>query len=120
MGVFDYVPADRIGKRYKPKPETLEEVMRRWPCLTAHVICESLGYATPSRAAHILLDAAHGRENWCEWIYSCYNKNPMKAVKNAILTRHYHKGYMAEFRQAYALVRRAMDTGEEPVFASWF
>ena len=44
----------------------------------------------------------------------------MKAVKNAILTRHYHKGYMAEFKQAYALVRRAIDTGEEPSFASWF
>ena len=120
MGVFDYISPGKLRSRYRPKPESSEEVMRRWPCLTAHLICESLGYATPSRAADIVLDATHGRENWCEWIYSCYSRNPMKAVQNAIRTRQYHKGYMAEFKQAYALVKHAINTGEEPVFASWF
>ncbi len=104
----------------RKKPETIEEVMKRWPRVTANLICESLGYATPSTAGRIILDAIHGRENWCEWIYSCYNKNPLPAVQNAIRTRHYHKGYMADFRHAYALVRHAIETGEEPVFASWF
>jgi hypothetical protein len=104
----------------RKKPETLEEVMRRWPRLTAHLIAESLGYATPSKAASIILDTTHRRENWCEWIYSCYNKDPLKAVQDAIRNRHHHSGYMAEYKLAYALVRRAIDTGEEPIFASWF
>ena len=102
------------------KDMTREDVIRRWPALVSHVICESLGYATPDTAALIIQDAMMGRENWCEWIYSCYNKNPMKAVKDAIRTRRYHKGYMAEFKHALALVFREMITGEAPMFASWF
>lgn len=94
--------------------------MKRYPRITAHIICESLGYATPSKAAWILKDAKEGRENWCEWIASCYRCDPRPAVQNAIRTRRYHTGYMAEFQQAYALVRRAIQTGEEPSFASWF
>jgi len=94
--------------------------MRKWPRVTAHVICESLGYATPSKAALIILDAINDRENWCEWIYSCYGCDPRKAVRYAIQTRHYHKGYMADFHQAYALVRRYLASGDEPIFASWF
>lgn len=94
--------------------------MRRWPSLTAHVICESLGYATPSTAAQIVLDASVGRENWCEWIYSCFDRKPMEAVRNAIQNRHNHNGYMAEYRTARALVNKALGTGEEPLLASWF
>ncbi len=120
MGVFDYLPSDRIGKRYKPKPDSPMEVMRRWPSLTAHLICESLGYATPTKAGLIILDAINNRENWCEWVYACYNKNPKIPLQRAIKGRHHHEGYMAEYRNAIALVRRAIDTGEEPVFASWF
>ena len=94
--------------------------MRRYPRLTAHVIAESLGYATPSRAAAIVRDARERRPNYCEWIDACYGCDPLPAVKNAIRNRHYHKGYMAEYKLALALVRRALDTGDEPVFASWF
>lgn len=94
--------------------------MRRWPRITANVICESLGYATPSVAARIMLDAYEGRENWCEWIASCYHGDPRTAVQRAIATRHYHHGYMADFGMAFALVKRYLETGEEPVFASWF
>lgn len=38
----------------------------------------------------------------------------------AIGARHSHHGYMADFDLAYALVRRAIETGEEPLFGIWF
>lgn len=104
----------------KVKELSIRETMKRYPRITAHVIAESLGYATPSRAARILKDAREGRENHCEWIYSCYDKNPLRAVRDSIKRRHHHKGFMAEYRQAYALVKRAIETGEEPLLASWF
>ena len=53
------------------------DVMRRYPRITAHIIAESLGYATPTRAALILNDAKHRRENWCEWAKSkrlCFSR----------------------------------------------
>ncbi len=96
------------------------EVLRRYPRVVAHVIAESLGYATPSLAAQIVSDAHEGRENWCEWIACCYGCDPRKAVRNAIRYRHNHHGYMAEYRQALALVRQAAQTGREPLLASWF
>lgn len=96
------------------------EIMERYPRITAHIISESLGYATPSCAARILKDAREGNENYCEWIYSCYNKDPLKAVQNAIRNRHYHMGFMANYKYAKALVENAIETGKEPLFASWF
>lgn len=104
----------------RKKPEKIEEVLKRYPALTAHLIAESLGYATPSCSANIILDAIHGRKNWCEWIYSCYNRNPLPAVQGAISHRKTHEGYMAEFKYAYAIVKKARETGQEPLFASWF
>jgi hypothetical protein len=100
--------------------QTPEEVMRRYPRITAHIITESLGYATPTTAAVILRDAKCRQENWCEWIYSCYDRNPLRAVRAAIENRHHHSGYMAEYRLARALVEQSLKTGEEPIFASWF
>ncbi len=100
--------------------ETPEEIMGRYPRITAHIIAESLGYATPTKAALILRDAKHRQENWCEWIYTCYDKNPLRAVQAAIRNRHTHKGYMAEYRLAKAFVDRALASGDEPMFASWF
>lgn len=102
------------------KEPSLEEVMKKYPRITAHIIAESLGYATPSRAAAILRDAKERRKNCCEWIYSCYGGDPLPAVRNAIKNRHYHKGYMAEYRLAKKLVDRAIETGDEPIFGSWF
>ena len=57
------------------------EIMERYPRITAHIIAESLGYATPTCAARILKDAMEGKENHCEWIYSCYNKNLFKLFR---------------------------------------
>lgn len=102
------------------KPLSAKEVMKKYPRITAHIIAESLGYATPSCAARILKDAREGRKNYCEWIYSCYGRDPLPAVKNAIRNRHYHKGFMRDYKTAYSLVKYAIETGEEPLFASWF
>lgn len=99
---------------------TAGDYLRRYPRICAHIIAESLGYATPTLAASILMDARDGRENWCEWIYSCYRRDPKPAVERAIRDRHRHEGYMASYEQALAIVRRQLDTGEEPLFGSWF
>ena len=100
--------------------ESLDDYLKRYPRICAHIIAESLGYATPRRAASILKDANEGNENWCEWIYSCYKRNPKPAVQDAIAKRHCHKGYMAEYQMALAIVRRYLEDGTEPMFASWF
>ena len=100
--------------------QTTEEIMRRYPRITAHIIAESLGYATPTKAALILRDAKNRQENWCEWIYSCYDRNALLAVQHAIRKRHLHTGYMSEYKLARALVDRALKDGAEPLLASWF
>lgn len=108
-----------MSRKINDKTE-VRDVLRRYPFLCAHIIAESLGYATPSMAARILRDAAHGNENWCEWIFSCYKRDPMVAVRRAIENRHFHRGYMAEIRRAVDLVKEAVQSGSEPLFASWF
>jgi len=101
-------------------PERRDDYLRRYPRTCAHIIAESLGYATPSLAATILKDAKEGNENWCEWIDSCYRRDPRPAVEQAIKNRHHHHGYMASYEQALRVIRRKLDDGEEPLFASWF
>ena len=97
-----------------------KEIMKKYPLITAHIIAESLGYATPSCAARILKDAREGKKNYCEWIYSCYTTDPLKAVRDAIRNRHYHRGFMCDYKLAHSLVERAIETGQEPLFGSWF
>lgn len=97
-----------------------DQYLRRYPRVVSHIICESLGYATPQLAAMILRDAKLGRENWCEWLYSCYSRDPRRAVRDAIRNRHHHRGYMADYRTAWHIVRRAIDDNQHPLFASWF
>ncbi len=97
-----------------------EDYLTRYPRICAHIIAESLGYATPLCAAGILRDAKEGRENWCEWVYSCYNRDPKPVIERAIRNRKTHEGYMASYELALQIVRRQLDTGERPTFASWF
>jgi hypothetical protein len=104
----------------RPKPENPDEFMRRYPCVTAHIIAESLGYATPRAAARIGLDGLNDGDNWCELIYSCYDRNAREALQNSIIRRHFHKGPMAEYKLAKALVDRAIEEDKHPLFASWF
>ena len=100
--------------------ESPDDYLRRYPRICAHIIAESLGYATPSTAARILKDAKEGQENWCEWIASCYRCDPKPAIERAIKNRHHHQGYMASYQLAFKIVQRELDTGESPMFASWF
>ena len=64
------------------------------------------------------MDAKEGRENWCEWIDTCYDRNTRKAVELAVKSRHPHHGFMAEYKLARAIVDRAVMTGDEPLLAS--
>ena len=112
------MPLDNHSTPDREQP--IEFYLTKYPRICAHIIAESLGYATPTVAARVLKDTAEGRENWCEWIYSCYGRDPRRAVMAAVRNRHRHKGYMASYEQAYCLVRRMIDTGREPTLASWF
>lgn len=96
------------------------DYLATYPRICAHIIAESLGYATPLCAASILRDANEDRENWCEWIFSCYDRDPKPAVRNSIANRHRHRGYMAEYQHALRIVRHKLETGEGPTLASWF
>lgn len=99
---------------------SLENIRQRWPRLTAHLIAESLGYATPDKAAFIIRDALLGQRNWCEWIDACYAGDAAKALRHAIGRRHHHKGYMADYRQALRIVRHVNAGHRGPDLASWF
>ena len=107
-----------INKR--KKPETADEFIRRYPAVTAHLVAESLGYFTPESAARAGLDGLHGRENWCEYIFTCFDRDARACLQQAIRNRHYHSGPMAEYKLARKLVDRYVETGESPLFASWF
>ncbi len=99
---------------------SLEDVRQRWPRVTAHLISESLGYATPDVAAFIIRDGLIGRRNWCEWIDACYQGDARRAMRNAITNRHHHRGYMADYRQALSIVRHVNAGNKGPDLASWF
>jgi len=105
----------------RPKPTTSREFMKRYPRVTAHIISESLGYATPLTAARIGLDGMNRNPNYCEWIAHCYGRDAREALSRSIKSRHYHKGFMSWYKErALPLVRYAIEKEEEPLFASWF
>ena len=120
----------------RPLPDTQPEALKKWPRLSAHVICQSLGYFTPDGAALALIKHKRGEPYHCEWYWAAngfeqgrkldadfdedlldINRNVIKA---AYEQRHHHKGYMAEYRRALALVQRQLKTRERPMLASWF
>lgn len=41
-------------------------------------------------------------------------------LRRAIHSRRHHRGFMAEYTHARALVDRTVKTGQGPLFASWF
>jgi len=102
------------------KNESIDDYLQRCPRLCAAIIAYSTGYATPRCAANILKDAHERQRNYSEWIYECYRADPLPAVQGAVRSRHHLNGYMADYQTALAIVRRANEKGEEPVFASWF
>ncbi len=117
-------------------PTTQEEVMQRWPRLTAHIICKSLGYFTPNGASLALINLKREQPYHCEWYWATngfeegrplgaeFDRDLLEVnrqvIRQAIAQRHHHKGYMAEYQRALALVQRQLETGDRPVLASWF
>jgi hypothetical protein len=114
------------------------DVLQRLPCLVAHLICESLGYFTPQSAANAIAHYAKGEAFCCEWYHDWASKrfasgntqypdlrDTVKevgelAVQNAVRRRGHHRGPMAEFKRALALVLHVRQGNEGPLFASWF
>ena len=108
------------------------DVLQRLPCLVAHLICESLGYFTPEAAANAIAYYTKGEAFYCEWYYDCASKrrgidlrDTVKkvgdlALQNAVRRRSQHRGPMAEFKRALALVLHVRQGNEGPMFASWF
>ena len=103
-----------------PSHWNVHTALRRYPRLVAHMICQSLGYFTPTGAALALADALNGHENWCEYVLSCHGRDPIRVVRKAIQGRRTHRGYMAHYPKALAIVAREILTGEQPFLASWF
>jgi len=114
------------------------DVLRRLPCLVAHLIAESLGYFTPEAAANAIAYYTRGEAFYCEWFYDWASKrfangntkcvdlrDTVKeigelALTNAVSRRSHHRGPMADFKRALALVLHVRQGGEGPLFASWF
>lgn len=120
------------------KIRSQQDVLQRLPCLTAHLIAESLGYFTPESAANAIAYYMKGQGFFCEWYYDWASKrfangntkggdlrDTVKevgelALQNAFKRRHHHRGPMAEFKRALALVLHVRRGGQGPLFASWF
>ena len=118
----------------KPKELTQTVAMCKWPRLTAHMICQSLGYFSPKAAANAILFYKQGRPFWCEWY--CHmaqfrqgeDRNKIlkeigkETIQRSYEYRHNHKGYMSEYRLAIALVKECIKSDFQPHmgFASWF
>jgi hypothetical protein len=107
------------------------DVLQRLPCLVAHLIAESLGYFTPEAAANAIAYYTRNEPFFCEWYHdwaSKRNTNKSDAIRevgelaihNAFHRRAHHRGPMAEFKRALALVLHVRRGGEGPMFASWF
>lgn len=102
------------------------QVLDRWPILTAHLVCASLGYFTPVAAAGAIQDYLLGRPNFCEWYMHMARGNRERllavgkeVIQRAFAARRLHTGSMAHYPQARALVQRVRDGEEGPPFMSW-
>lgn len=106
---------------------TRDEILRRYPRLVSHLICESLGYFTPDGAAGAILAVVKSQVCACEWYLHMagLGRRSLEEVgrdtlRRAIHHRHHHRGFMAEYKHARALVAHVVKTGNGPAFASWF
>lgn len=109
-------------------PQNTTEVLVRWPRLTAHLICESLGYFTPEAAANSLRAHKEGDGFFCEWythMAQGFDEKKVlevatRTIERAFRNRHHHRGYMADYAMARSLVERVRHGGRGPELASWF
>ena len=114
------------GQHPTGQTTTVEETIARYPRLTAHLICESLGYFTPRAAAMAIRDHRIGRAHHCEWYshMASGTRSVLQVGQNTILRafqrRRCHQGYMADYPRALALVANEIQrTGPSPTFSSW-
>ena len=114
---------------------TADECMKKYPRLTAHMICASLGYFPPQRAGNAISHYKAGEPFFCEW-YShmgqfrndrqdLFDKESVLSVgrdviRESFALRHTHAGYMKEYQRAKALVDEYNISKREPELASWF
>ena len=107
------------------KPFTADDAIRRHPLLTAHLICESLGYYSPRAAAVAIADHQNDRGSYSELMLHLAGrdgdvKGAMRRLLGAAFSRRrQHQGYMADFGVARALVSRSIAGLGEPPFSSW-
>jgi hypothetical protein len=113
------------------KALTIEQILERYPRITAHLIAESLGYFTPRGAANAILHYLRKQPFPCEWYsligYQTYGRWPNNeeliqigenVLAAAIRERHRHCGFMQWYSAARALVE-AEKQGQGPILASW-
>ena len=92
------------------RPTTIDEVLVRYPRLTAHLMCESLEYFSPLSAARAILDHIRQTTNACEWYLDMarYGNSLIQinrdTIGRAFKSRRFHKGYMAHYPDARKLV----------------
>lgn len=111
----------------RPPPRDAQETMRRYPLLTAHLVCESLGYFTPLAAAGAILAHIQGQPNACEWyLHMAAGTPPTKLTEvgrrilaRAFSSRHHHQGYMASYQKARLLVEQELAGTSPTLFQSW-
>ena len=122
------------------RPRTPEEVLRRYPRLIAHLICESLGYYTPGHAANTVMAYQAGLSWGGEWhdhlaqgrlgrkgrrpTSEEYDEE-MRRINHVVIRwaferRHTHRGAMAHYPQARAIVDGVNQGCKPPMLASWF
>ena len=99
------------------------DVLRRWPRIAAHIMSESLGYASPETAAYILLTGKFNEPCWCEWADACWNRDGRAILRHSIKGRKHHEGFMAHYSdRALPMVRNAVQSGGQTngMLAAWF
>jgi hypothetical protein len=92
----------------------------------------------PESAAHAIVAYTKVEPCSCEWFYDWASKRLRNGntnitdlrdvvrevgelvIRNTVERRTHHRGPMAEFKRALALVLHVREGGEGPMFASWF
>ena len=100
--------------------ETSQQIMRRYPRLIVHLICESHGNILPSAAAQILMDTRARRASVAPLVTVSLDGDPLLAVRRAIRHRNQHRRDILNYETIQYVVSRAIQTGEEPFFFIWF
>ena len=109
----------------RSKPNDPQEVLRRYPRLTAHLVCESLGYLTPLAAANAILSHIQAQEFACEWYLDmARHGHSLTRVNENIISmafrhRHFHTGFMADHRSALAMVEKELNGGQPATLMAW-